>query len=75
MGNEAESELSAAELAVLRPLVVRPELLALLMEFLENMSAARRMAKWVAYFFGIITAIAGLLYYLAGIAGGRGAHG
>lgn len=75
MKEEIESELSAQELVLLRPLVSRPELLVLLIEFLENMSAARRMAKWVAYFFGIVTAILAAAYYVVGILSGRGTHG
>lgn len=66
------SEFTSEEQAAFKALIERPDLVRLLMEFGENMSAARRVSKWAAYVAGVATAIAALAFYLTGIFRGHG---
>ncbi len=59
--------LSPEELAILRMFAQRPKLVIRLLEFSENMEAAGRASKWIAWVAGVLTAIAGFLFYLMGI--------
>lgn len=66
------NDLTPEQMAAFKALMQRPDLVKLLMEFGENMSAARRFSKWIAWLAGIATAVAALVFYIVGIVRGHG---
>ena len=58
------------QIAALKILLARPDLMPLWLEFLENMSAARRVMKWIAWIGGFATGLAALLFYIRGALNG-----
>ena len=68
----SEQDFSEAQLAAIRALAERPDLVKVLIEFGDNMKAARRVARWIAYLAGIAMFIAGFAYYVTGVTRNHG---
>lgn len=59
----------------LKPLLDRPDRVAILIQFIDNMLAAKTMARIIGWFFGVLLACITAAAYLWSIFGGKGPHG
>lgn len=67
--------LTTEQAAALTPLLERPERMEILVNFIDNMLAARQVSKLIAWAFGVLLAVLAACYYIASIFGGKGPHG
>lgn len=67
--------LSAEQTALLKSLLERPERMEILVNFIDNMLAAKQVAKIIAWAFGVFLAVLAACYYVASIFGGKTPHG
>lgn len=67
--------LTVEQAEALRPLLERPERVEILVNFLDNMLAAKQVSKIVAWAFGIFLAVLAALYYISSILSGKSPHG
>lgn len=76
MGEEVDMiTLSAAQAKILKPLLERPERMEILVNFIDNMLAAKKVSKIIAWSFGVLLAVLAACYYISSIAGGKTPHG
>lgn len=67
--------LTAEQAEVLKPLLDRPDRMVILITFIDNMLAAKVMAKIIAWTFGVLLACLTAYYYFASIFNVKGPHG
>lgn len=67
--------LTPEQSAALKPLLERPERLVILVNFIDNMLAARRVSKLVAWMFGFSLAVLTAWFYFVSVFGGKTPHG
>ena len=76
MGEEVDMiTLSAEQAKILKPLLERPERMEILVNFIDNMLAAKKVSKIIAWSFGVLLAVLAACYYISSIVGGKTPHG
>lgn len=67
--------LTEEQAAALQPLLVDPNRLPMLINFIDNMLAAKRVSKIIAWVFGVSLALLTAYFYFSAVFGGKGPHG
>ena len=73
--DEQRVTLTPEQEAALKPLLERPERLVILVNFIDNMLAAKRVSKLIAWMFGVSLAVLTGWFYLVSVFGGKAPHG
>lgn len=73
--DEENVTLTPQQAVALKSLLERPERLVILVSFIDNMLAARRVSKLIAWMFGVSLAVLTAWFYFISVFGGKSPHG
>lgn len=75
MDNAEIAPLTPEQMALLKPLLERPDRMAILVNFIDNMLAAKQVSKIIAWAFGIFLAALAAWFYFVSIFSVKPLHG
>lgn len=67
--------LTAEQADALKPFLDRPERISVLVQFIDNMLAAKQVSKIIAWAFGVVFACLTAWFYCASLLEGKSPHG